>query len=133
MSPDVSALCSMVKCLSGDRRAVGSSLTSVTALWSLRKTQLSQLSTGATRKIPPCLTERLLMGRKKSNQTNKQSNSSQSTRPVGRVLWEDLLILSTRNLKECFGKNFSTRKGKLFFPKHSSCRTSALGRITRPF
>ena len=61
MSPDVSALSlhyvrepsgSMVKCLSGDRRAVGSSLTGVTALWSLRKTQLSQLSTGSTHEDP---------------------------------------------------------------------------------
>ena len=53
-------------------RAAGSSLTSVTALWSLSKTHLSWLSTGSTQETRPCLTERLLMGRKESNQTNKQ-------------------------------------------------------------
>ena len=39
--------------------AAGSSLNGVTGLWSLSKTR-------------PCLTERLLMGGKESNQTNKQ-------------------------------------------------------------
>ena len=33
-------------------RAVGSSLTGVTALWSLSKTHLSQLSTGSTQEDP---------------------------------------------------------------------------------
>ena len=46
----------MVECLTGDRGAPGSSLTGVTVLWKTR----------------PCLTERLLMGRKASNQTNKK-------------------------------------------------------------
>ena len=32
---------SVVECLTGDRRAVGASLTSVTVLWSLSKTHLS--------------------------------------------------------------------------------------------
>ena len=32
---------SVVECLTGDREAAGSSLTGVTALWSLRKTHLS--------------------------------------------------------------------------------------------
>ena len=32
---------SVVECLTGDQRAVGSSLTGVTALWSLSKTHLS--------------------------------------------------------------------------------------------
>ena len=39
---------SVVECLTGDLRAAGSSLTDVTALWSLGKTHLSQLSTGST-------------------------------------------------------------------------------------
>ena len=43
---------SVVECLTGDRRAAGSSLTSVTALWSLSKTHLSQLSTGSTQEDP---------------------------------------------------------------------------------
>ena len=54
-------------CLTRDQKAAGSSLTGVNALWSLSKTHLSELCTGSTR---PCLTERLLMGRKESNQTN---------------------------------------------------------------
>ena len=51
------------------------SLTSVTALWSLSKTHPS-LVLVQPRKTRPCLTERLLMGRKESNQANKQNNGS---------------------------------------------------------
>ena len=47
---------SVVESLTRDRRAAGSSLTGVTALWSLSKTHL-------------------LMGRKESNQTNKQTKT----------------------------------------------------------
>ena len=65
---------SVVECLTRDRRAAGSSLTGVTALWSLSKTHLSKLSTGSTQEDPPRITERLLSGRKESNQTNKQTN-----------------------------------------------------------
>ena len=50
-------------------RAAGSSLTGVTALWSLSKTHLSLVQ---PRKTRPCLTERVLIGRKESNRTNKQ-------------------------------------------------------------
>ena len=39
---------SVVECLTRDRGAAGSSFTGVTALWSLSKTHLSQLSTGST-------------------------------------------------------------------------------------
>ena len=60
---------SVVEGLTRDRGATGSSLTGVTALWSLSKTHLSQLSTGPTQE--DCLTEKLLMGRRASNQTNK--------------------------------------------------------------
>ena len=62
---------SVVECLTRDRRAAGSSLTGVTALWSLSKTHLSKLSTGSTQEDPSRITERLLSGRKESNQTNK--------------------------------------------------------------
>ena len=62
---------SVVECLTRDRRAVGSSLTGVTALWSLSKTHLSQLSTGSTQEDPSRITERLLSGRKESNQTKQ--------------------------------------------------------------
>ena len=60
---------SVVECLTRDRRAAGLSLTGVTALWSLSKTHLSQLSTGSTQEDPSRITERLLSGRKESNQT----------------------------------------------------------------
>ena len=61
---------SVVECLTRDRRAGGSSLTGVTALWSLSKTHLSWLSTGSTQEDPSRIAERLLSGRKESNQTN---------------------------------------------------------------
>ena len=63
---------SVVECLTWDQEAAGSSLTGVTALWSLSKTHLFSLVLVLPRKTRPCLTERLLMGHKKSNQTNKQ-------------------------------------------------------------
>ena len=59
----------MVECLTRDHEAAGSSLTGITELWSLSKTHLSKLSTGSTQEDRPCLTERLLMGCKESNQT----------------------------------------------------------------
>ena len=62
---------SVDECLTRDRRAAGSSLTGVTALWSLSKTHLSQLSTGSTQEEPSRITERLLSGRKESNQTKQ--------------------------------------------------------------
>ena len=43
---------SMVECLTRDRGAAGSSLTGITALWSLSKTHLTQLSTGLTQEDP---------------------------------------------------------------------------------
>ena len=61
----------MVECLTRDQRAPGSSLTAVTALLSLSKTHLSLLSTGSTQEDPSRIIERLLSGRKESNQTNK--------------------------------------------------------------
>ena len=44
---------SVVECLTRDRGAAGSSLTGVTALWSLSKTHLSRHSTGPTQEDPP--------------------------------------------------------------------------------
>ena len=66
----------MVECLTRDRGAAGSSLISVTALWSLSKTHYSSLVLVQPRKTRPCLTERLLMERKESNQVNKHTNNS---------------------------------------------------------
>ena len=54
--------------LESERVRVRASL-AVTAIWSLSKTHLSYLSTGSTQEDRPCLTEKLLMGRKESNQT----------------------------------------------------------------
>ena len=75
---------SVVECLTQDRGAAGSSLTGVTVLWSLSKVIRLQRSARHiypslvlvhSRKTSPCLTERLLMGHKESNQTNKKSLS----------------------------------------------------------
>ena len=57
----------MVECLTRDREAAGSSLTGITALWSLSKTIYPSLVLVQPRKTRSCLTERLLMGRKESN------------------------------------------------------------------
>ena len=48
---------SVVECLTRDRRAAGSSLTGVTALWSLSKTHYPSLVLVQPRKNRPCLTE----------------------------------------------------------------------------
>ena len=61
---------SVVECLTRDRGAVSSSLIGVTAMWSLSKTHLTSLVLVQSRKTLPCLTERLLMGRKESNKQN---------------------------------------------------------------
>ena len=59
---------SVVECLTPDRGAAGSSFTGVTALWSLNKNiNPSLVLVQPGRPVP----ERLLMGRKESNQTNK--------------------------------------------------------------
>ena len=63
---------SVVECLTRDRRATGSSLTRVTALWSLSKTHHPILVLVQSRKTRPCLTERLLIGRKESKQNQNQ-------------------------------------------------------------
>ena len=77
--------------LTRDRRAAGSSLTGVTALWSLSKTHLSQLSTGTTQEEPSRITERLLSGRKESNQTNKQIHRK-VYKPLNKLLITNLIL-----------------------------------------
>ena len=79
---------SVVECSNRDRRAAGSSLTGVTVLWSLSKVSKGakirnrynqvphvcpSLALVRSRKTRPYITERLLMVRKESNQTNKQN------------------------------------------------------------
>ena len=58
----------MEECLTGDRRAAGLSLTSVTALCPSASLVLVQ-----PRKACPYITERLLLGHNESNQTSKQN------------------------------------------------------------
>ena len=64
---------SVVECLAQDRGAAGWSLTGVTAWWSLSKNIIPSLVLVQPRKTLPFITERLLMGRKESNQTNNES------------------------------------------------------------
>ena len=59
---------SVVECLTRDRGAAGSSLTSVTALCPWARHIYPSLVLVQPRKTRPCLTERLLMGRIVSNQ-----------------------------------------------------------------
>ena len=61
---------SVVECLTRDRGAAGSSLTCVV---SLSKNINPSLVLVQPRKTRPFINERLLMGRKESNQTNKQT------------------------------------------------------------
>ena len=66
---------SVVECLTQDRGAAGSSITDVTALYPWARTFLNpSLVLVQPRKTRPFITERLLMGRKESNQTNKLSS-----------------------------------------------------------
>ena len=63
---------SVVECLTRDRRAAGSSLTGVTALCPWARHINPSLVLVRPRKTRPCITERLLMGRKESNQTKQK-------------------------------------------------------------
>ena len=74
---------SVVECLTWDRGAGGSSLTGVTALWS--KNINPSLVLVQPRKTHPFITERLLIGRKESNQTNKYTAAP--TWNMGSVRW----------------------------------------------
>ena len=64
---------SVVESLTRDREAAGSSLTGITGLWSL--SIYPSLVLVQPRKTRPCLTERLLMGGKESNQTKLTDDS----------------------------------------------------------
>ena len=61
----------MVECLTRDRGAAGSSLTGVTALCPWARHINPSLVLVRPRKTRPYITERLLMGRKESDQTYK--------------------------------------------------------------
>ena len=63
---------SVVECLTQDRGAAGSSLTGVTALCPWARHFNPSLALVQPRKTPPYITERLLIRRAESNQTNKQ-------------------------------------------------------------
>ena len=65
---------SVVECVTQDRRAAGSSLTGVTVF--LSNNINPSLVLVQPRKTRPYITERLLMERKESNQTNTHLNSS---------------------------------------------------------
>ena len=77
----------MVEFLTRDRRAAGSSLTGVTVLCSLSKNIYPSLVLVQPRKTRPFITERLLMRRKESNQTNKQTNSRNKVCHKGTALY----------------------------------------------
>ena len=62
---------SVEECLTWDRWALGSSLTGVTTLCPWARHIYPSLVLAQPRKTCPSITERLLMGRKESNQTNK--------------------------------------------------------------
>ena len=62
---------SVLECLTRDRGVLGSILTSVTALCSLARHIDPSLVLDQPRKTHPFITEKLLLGRKESNQTNK--------------------------------------------------------------
>ena len=64
----------MVECLSRDREAAGSSLTSVSPFCPWARHINSSLVLVQPRKTCPYITERLLMGRKESNKQNKYIN-----------------------------------------------------------
>ena len=64
---------SAVECMTRNRGSAGSSLTCVTALCSWARHISPSLVLVQPRKTRPYVTERLLMGRKESNQTNKQT------------------------------------------------------------
>ena len=63
----------MVECLTRDKGAPGSSLTSVTALWSLARHIYPSLVLVQPGKTRPYITERLFLGLKESNQTINHS------------------------------------------------------------
>ena len=78
----------MVECMTRDRGAMGWSLIDVTALCPLPRHIGPSLELVQPRKTGPFITERLLMGRKESNQTS----SSQLLRKTRLFITERLLM-----------------------------------------
>ena len=76
----------MVECLTRDRGAAGSSLTGVTVLCSLARHIKPSLVLVQPRKTHPFITERLLMGRKESNQTKQAAYINESDLDLASVL-----------------------------------------------
>ena len=72
----------VVDCLTLDRGAENSSLTGVTALCPWARHINPSLVLVQPRKTCPFITERLLMGRKESNQTNKYSQAASCIKPA---------------------------------------------------
>ena len=66
----------MVECLTRDRGAAGSSITGITALCPSARLINPSLVLVQPRKTRPYITERLMMGHKESNQTNKTKHVS---------------------------------------------------------
>ena len=65
---------SVIDCLTPDRGAAGSSLTSITVLCPLARHINGSLVLVQPRKTHPFITERLLMGCKESNKTKQKLN-----------------------------------------------------------
>ena len=138
---------SVVECLTLNRKAVVSSLTSVSdcvvVLEQLRHIYPS-LVLVQPRKTHPCLTERLLMGRKESNQTNKQTipQGNQGTKifkyctcPAGRVTYN---FHSFRKQLHLSFKSICNKEHKgvicnMTTSSNSFQSTRPTGRITYPF
>ena len=108
---------SVVECLTRDRRAAGSSLTGVTVLWSLSKTHLSQLSTGSTQEDPSRITERLLSGRKESNQTKNKTYYS--------FLFELMLHVPVNNFSVMSGHFPARAESVLSCEDRASCSSGS--------
>ena len=85
---------SVVECLTRDRGAAGSSLTGITALWSLSMTHLSLLGTGSTQEDPSLFNWKIVDGtlRIKSNKNQIWLISD---------IWSILFKLLERKKDEC--------------------------------
>ena len=80
---------SVVECLTRDRGVGGWSLTGTTAFCQKAGHIIPYLVVAQRRKTSPDITERLLMGRKESNQTNK---NKQASKTQIRTDWMSFLI-----------------------------------------
>ena len=88
---------SVVECLTLDRGAAGSSLNSIISVVSLSKNINPSLVLVQPRKTHPFITERLLMGRKESNQTNKKNDPAKIFCPENICLLKLLRLLLRPN------------------------------------